>query len=204
MVPKVKLDAEGEKVEAEVSERAKTPSSLALEMTADKPVPARKLGLGSLRGGQVKLNSPETLRAPKRQKTDEEIAAEWALMNDPVDVEGVARAWEAFGQTKEAQEQFNLSATLQSRQPVLDGMRVRFTVINDLQLAQITEIRTELLAHLRRSVRNGRLELQVDVEEAEHEDVPVQFLSDKERYDAMVDRHPLLNELRQRLDLDLS
>lgn len=109
-----------------------------------------------------------------------------------------------FGQEKEAAEQFNLAATLQARTPVLEGLRVRFAVINGLQEAQVAEIRTELLSYLRHAVRNGRLELQVDLEEVENEEVATQFLSDKERYDAMVARHPLLDELRQRLDLDLS
>jgi hypothetical protein len=59
-----------------------------------------------------------------------------------------------------------------------------------------------LLAYLRRTLQNGKLELQVLLEEVE-EQVQAKFLTDKERYDLMATRHPLLEVLRERLDLDL-
>lgn len=202
VVPKVPV-ADRQPAAPEVDEQ-KPAAAFADSLTNERSVVARKVGIGGLRGAGIKLSTPETLRAPKKQKSEEEIAAEWAAMNEPVTQERVDAAWKRFGEEKEAAEQFNLAATLQARTPVLEGMRIRFTVINGLQEAQVAEIRTELLSYLRHAVRNGGLELQVDLQEVEQEEVAAQFLSDKERYDAMVARHPLLDELRQRLDLDLS
>ena len=189
---------------ASASETSTAPSKVEETLTLETPIVAKKLKVGGLRTGQIEISQPMTLQAPVRPKTEAEIAAEWDAMNDSVSENQVVESWNAFGVQKEKAEQFNLAATLQNRKPTLDGKKVVFHVVNELQEAQLAEIRAELLAHLRQETRNGSLELKVVLEEAADEPMPQQFMSDKERYDAMVGRHPLLEELRKRLDLDLS
>lgn len=175
---------------------------MAEALLAKPKVQARKVPLGGLKSEGVKLVVPATLSAPQRAQCEEEIAAEWAQLNEPVTTEAVAQAWRAFADEREAAEQFNLAATLKTKEPVLNGLRVTFTVVNHVQQEQVSEVSVALLSFLRRTVKNGSLELQVNLEEVE-EQVQAKFLTDKERYDLMVSRHPLLDVLRERLDLDL-
>ncbi|MGB1074689.1 MAG: hypothetical protein ACPGYK_00765 [Flavobacteriales bacterium] len=189
---------------ASPSKTSTAPSKVEETLTTETPIVTKKIKVGGLRNGQIEISEPMTLKAPVRPKTKAEIAADWDAMNDPVSEEQVVESWNAFGVQKEKAEQFNLAATLQNRKPTLDGQTVVFHVVNELQEAQLAEIRAELLAHLRQKTRNGGLELKVVLEEVVDEHMPQQFMSDKERYDAMVGRHPLLEELRKRLDLDLS
>lgn len=191
-----------EKDAAAVTPEPASPVAVAEALLAKPKVEARKVPRGGLKTAGVKLAVPTSLAAPERAKSEEEIAAEWAELNESVTTEGVIRAWKAFADEREAAEQFNLAATLKTREPILEGLRVTFSVVNHVQQEQLTEVSMALLAYLRRTLQNGGLELQVLLEEVE-EQVQAKFLTDKERYDLMVSRHPLLDVLRDRLDLDL-
>jgi hypothetical protein len=198
VVPK----AEESQAETTVPSQPSTPVAVAEALLAKPKVEARKVPRGGLKSQGVKLAVPTSLATPERAKTEEEIAAEWAELNEAVTSEGVVRAWKAFADEREAAEQFNLAATLKTREPVLEGLRVTFSVVNHVQQEQLTEVSMALLSYLRRTLQNGKLELQVLLEEVE-EQVQAKFLTDKERYDLMATRHPLLEVLRERLDLDL-
>ena len=195
-------NADGSPDETSAASEHSSPVAVAEALLAKPKVEARKVPRGGLKSAGVKLTVPSTLAAPARTKTEDEIAAEWAELNESVTAEGVVRAWKAFADEREAAEQFNLAATLKTREPVLEGQRVTFSVVNHVQQEQLTEVSMALLAYLRRTLQNGGLELQVLLEEVE-EQVQAKFLTDKERYDLMVSRHPLLDVLRERLDLDL-
>jgi DNA polymerase-3 subunit gamma/tau len=88
------------------------------------------------------------------------------------------------------------------RKPKLQGLVVDFEVGNSLQREQMDSLRTDVLVHLKSQLKNAKLELQIHVVEQDLEDRKA-FLSDRDRYDLMVQKNPALDALRQALDLDL-
>ena len=86
---------------------------------------------------------------------------------------------------------------------VLEDKIVKFKVKNALQEEQLNSERAGLLFHLRQFVKCADLELKIELEKSE-DDSPKMFLTDKEKYEKMVEKNPALDELRKRLDLDLA
>ena len=127
------------------------------------------------------------------------IDPSWA---DAVSQEGIDQAWAAFAEKLRQEERIALVATLAANQPELDGLVVNFPVNNPLQKEQMDGLRTELLMHLKTELRNASLELHLVLKEQDLEERKV-FLSDRDRYDLMVEKNPALDVLRKALDLDL-
>ena len=127
------------------------------------------------------------------------IDPSWA---DAVSQKGIDQAWAAFAEKLRQEERIALVATLAANQPELDGLVVNFPVNNPLQKEQMDGLRTELLMHLKTELRNASLELHLVLKEQDLEERKV-FLSDRDRYDLMVEKNPALDVLRKALDLDL-
>ena len=86
--------------------------------------------------------------------------------------------------------------------PELSGTRIQYVVHNPLQREQMDALRTEILVHLKTTLRNAQLEFHLVMKEQELQEKKA-FLSDRDRYDMMVEKNPALDRLRQALDLDL-
>lgn len=85
--------------------------------------------------------------------------------------------------------------------PELKDEQIRFAVVNIIQQKDMDEVKAELMEFLRAELRNVRLQLEIALEEKQS--VKKEFLSEREKYERMVEQNPLLEELRKRLDLDL-
>ena len=122
--------------------------------------------------------------------------------SDEVDEVGVRKAWDAFVQRLRDEDRISLLATMAQEKPSLQGLVVTFPVHNPLQREQVDELKTEMLVHLKTTLKNAGLQLKVEMKETPAEG-KMAFLSDRERYDMMVEKNPHLDKLRQALDLDL-
>ncbi len=171
--------------------------------SAPAPVPeAPPMRVGGLRKRAVKVVVPDSLvvGTDREQKPEElpPIPDDW---RDPVTMESVQQAYNAFAQGLQADQRANLAATLRSAKLELHGETVQLEVINEVQLGQLSDVRPDLLDALRRNLRNGGLELRVNV--TERDEPTMKFMTDRDRYDAMAAAQPGLDVLRRRLDLDL-
>lgn len=122
--------------------------------------------------------------------------------SEDVDESGVRKAWDAFVQRLRDEDRISVVATLTQEQPSLLGLVVTFPVHNPLQQEQVDNLKTEMLVHLKTTLKNAELQLQVAMKEMPAEEKKA-FLSDRERYDLMVEKNPHLDKLRLALDLDL-
>ena len=122
--------------------------------------------------------------------------------SDEVDEAGVRKAWDAFVQRLRDEDRISVVATMAQEKPSLQGLVVTFPVHNPLQREQVDELKTEMLLHLKTTLKNAGLQLKVEMKETPAEE-KMAFLSDRERYDMMVEKNPQLDKLRQALDLDL-
>ena len=122
--------------------------------------------------------------------------------SEEVDEAVVRKAWDAFVQQLRDEDRISVVATMAQEQPTLQGLVVTFPVHNPLQREQVDDLKTEMLVHLKTTLKNAGLQLQVDMKETPADEKKA-FLSDRERYDMMVEKNPQLDKLRQALDLDL-
>ena len=130
---------------------------------------------------------------------ESQIDATW---NEPVTTEALTKAWMGFVEKLRQEDRIALTATMSLGDPELRGMQVVYGVNNPLQREQMDGLRTEVLVHLKTTLKNASLELHLEMKEQALEEKKA-FLSDKDRYDMMVEKNPALDKLRKALDLDL-
>ncbi|MBM55191.1 MAG: DNA polymerase III subunit gamma/tau [Euryarchaeota archaeon] len=176
-----------------------TPEPIAIQHTpAAKIKPTgvlRKKGV-ALAGKSAKL--AETNEAEIIE--DNIIDPSW---NEEPTSEKVKEAWDDFVSIKRKQDRISLVASLTMCEVALDGKVVKFEVKNALQEEQLNSERAGLLFHIRQYVKCADLELEIKLEQTS-DDAPKVFLTDKEKYQKMVEKNPALENLRKKLDLDLA
>lgn len=188
---------------------AAQPGASVMEVSGTAPLPVAKAApkksaaqVGGLRKRSVKVAVPDSLVVGTDREKKEEVLPpipdDW---RDPVGEEALMNTYHAFAQRLQDDQRTNLAATLRSAKCELIGEVLNLEVINEVQLEQLADIRPDLLDFLRRQLRNGGLELKVGV--AESIEPTKQFMTDRDRYDAMANAQPGLELLRKRLDLDL-
>ena len=189
---------------------AATPAPVPAPISAPVPEPApvaepAPVVAGKLRGGGVKLagKSKHFAAATDSSLKHVEVSIDQAW-KEKVTEEGLKLAWDLFVEKQSVNKRVSLVSTLKMCAYELKGNVVCFRVVNALQEAQLDGERTDLLNHLRKEVRNAALELSIEITESKEGDHnAVTYLSEKERYQKMVEKNPTLEELRKRLDLDL-
>lgn len=146
--------------------------------------------------GNIKVKSPEAEASPAPGAL---IDPTWS---EEVTVASLVKAWKGFVEKLREDDRLALTATMSIGDPELRGQQVVYTVNNPLQREQMDGLRTEVLIHLKTNLKNAGLELHLEMREQALEERKA-FLSDKDRYDLMVEKNPVLDKLRKALDLDL-
>ena len=205
-VPAPEIAPEGTAVAVEEAVAAPAPAGPQAGSAADAPVLPSNPRTGGLRkrkraivtpGGTIKSNV-EVMDNGEGAAASE-VDASWA---EPVTQEGVEAAWAVFVDRLRGEDKKAPATTMTLRKPKLQGLVVDFEVGNSLQREQMDSLRTDVLVHLKSQLKNAKLELQIHVVEQDLEDRKA-YLSDRDRYDLMVQKNPALDALRQALDLDL-
>ena len=124
------------------------------------------------------------------------------LPREPVTQEELLNAWKLFAEAVNSDGRRSLFATLTSEEPVLDGETIQFKVANIVQEKDMDTIRAEIMEFIRTRLQNFSLDLKVLLNQ-EIATSMKKFLTEKDKYDKMVEKNPMLEELRKRLDLDL-
>lgn len=150
---------------------------------------------------KLKLKAPETLVS--LPKNEEKPKAPAVIRNQPVDDASLARAWKDFVAGIETAGQLNLLSTLMASQVALEEGVVVISVLNKLQEEQIRGCQMNLMVHLSEALQNDVLNLEVRLKSFNEGESSSEFLNDRERYDRMVQKNPILDSLRHQLDLDL-
>ncbi|MDD4143097.1 MAG: hypothetical protein PHN68_00545 [Prolixibacteraceae bacterium] len=105
--------------------------------------------------------------------------------------------WDQYVQT--LVDRPNLQSTLSKVPTVDDNFNLTLEVDNSVQDDLIKSIKPELIAWLRRELKNSGIELQVKVTESEQEKI---IYSDRDKYIEMVKKNPMLDVLKRKFKLD--
>jgi DNA polymerase-3 subunit gamma/tau len=109
--------------------------------------------------------------------------------------------WMKYAKQAKEKSKVNLYATLTSRQPVLkQDFLVEFTIDNLAQRDAIANEKAELMLFLRSELQNYDIQLETIVTKDDSEKKPY-TASDK--FKRMAEKNPVLNNLKQKFDLDL-
>ena len=184
---------------ARVQEEAPQPPAQLIKASATAPKAA------GLRKAKQQVVAPTGNIKAKPEKEGPSEAPESQIdptWNEPVTTEALTKAWMGFVEKLRKEDRIALTATMSLGDPELRGMQVVYAVNNPLQREQMDGLRTEVLMHLKTTLKNASLELHLEMKEQAMEEKKA-FLSDKDRYDMMVEKNPALDKLRKALDLDL-
>jgi DNA polymerase III subunit gamma/tau len=113
----------------------------------------------------------------------------------------VQEAWAELTKLKEAQGKINEHILLNNRKLEIEGDVVRFTVDNAFQADYLAVFKAELVDYLRS--KTGMNSLYVEYRIEKKEDNTIKAYTPTEKFQYLVQKHPSLNELRQKLGLEL-
>ena len=152
---------------------------------------------------QISINQPAAVAVKEAvaEHADEDVEGPAAAISTrEVNQALLIKAWDDFAEQKKKEGRSSLYATLTDREPKVAGLgKVSFSIVNEVQENYLRNEKPELLGHLRRSLGDPGLDLEVIKEEAK---VKRRFTI-KERFDVMAEKNPALIALRDAVDLDL-
>ena len=92
--------------------------------------------------------------------------------------------------------------TLTFRKPVLnEGYKIIYPIVSKLEETEVIQNRYEILLFLKQELGNHQIELDTLLtEEAPQER---KAFTDKDKYERLVSRNPLLQKFREKFDLEL-
>ncbi len=120
-------------------------------------------------------------------------------MDKPVDLPAVQAAWTAFSTARLAQTSSINEQVLLNRDLRLTGTTIGLYLENNLQLTMLNELKHELLAYLRHTLQNSRIQLVPEVTAAE---VKKMIYTSQDKFLFLAEKNPLLHELRKTLGLE--
>lgn len=135
------------------------------------------------------------------KKSDNEVHEavynEYENFNDPFTPEELAVKWKEF-QTK-ISDRPNLLSTLSNVPDITQGNKLILKVGNSVQEEDVRQIKPELVSYLRKELRNSGIEIITSLEKIESER---RIFSDSEKMQMMIQKNPLLFDLKQKFNLD--
>jgi DNA polymerase-3 subunit gamma/tau len=137
----------------------------------------------------------------------EQIAREHRLLNPvkELDEETLAEAWSLFiSRLRETNNPIAVAQFTQARIRVIDPNTIGIKTRGQLEKTIIEAEKSTLVPHLQEHFNNRMLTYQIEVEERGSDaEPPAQILSKKQQYQLLIEKYPLVKELRDKLKLDL-
>jgi DNA polymerase-3 subunit gamma/tau len=182
---------------------ATQPASTPQPVSAPKPVtpatpppPRPTIGAMPSLGNLGKLTSTTQATA---QPTAAATKAEEQKRNNPFTLDQLKSAW--VGQIKNFENEERFKAMLTTYEPEMDSQtQFHITVSNALQKKEFAKFGKQLMDAIRDILQNDLLQLHVKV--AEYTQAQVAYTS-TEKYKILKEQNPHLDELRQRMNLQL-
>lgn len=175
-----------------VTEPAPQPRLTIDEAVLEKAPPARVQPT-------AKLNALSKIRAQFKQDNLQNTEAQAT----PLEIEALTQAWKSYTQIlrdakNPAVQPFD-AATLH----IIDENSFEVLTSSNIEQRFVEAERNHLYAYLQEQLRNKALQFSVIAQEKKEQNPTEGILTSKERYQEMVKRYPLVQQLKERLRLDL-
>lgn len=109
--------------------------------------------------------------------------------------------WNSYAEQLKAENKINLYTMMTAMQPRLNGVLIEIDVENGVQMDVLQSAKVDVLNYLRVKLQNFSLDLQGVMMEHTISRKPY---TSQEKYQAMVNKNPLLDTLRKEFNLGLS
>jgi len=119
---------------------------------------------------------------------------------DAFDLEQLQKVWQLFLEKAKADRQRVTLATLSDKPLTVDGPKVTLTLDNNIQEQSFEAIKRDLLYFLREKLNNYALNISVQIVEGTQKLEPY---SPQEKYQYLLAKNPLLEQLRTDLNLEI-
>ena len=116
--------------------------------------------------------------------------------NEPFTHEQLKTHWRNFAATRDSPSE----GLILSRDFELQQRTILLRLDNQTQLTQLAEFKHELLEYLRKQLHNSQVQLQAEVSVQEKKRM---VYTNREKFEYLAEKHPLLNDLRTQLGLDV-
>lgn len=108
------------------------------------------------------------------------------------------KAWEAF-KTERKQKGFDQEAALLNHEYVREEEIIRLQIHNPILEFIFDKIKVELIAHLRKELKNGGIKVELEKLESESKKM---IYTNKEKFDHLAEQYPTIKLLQEKLGLD--
>ena len=160
-----------------------------------KPVIGAMPSLGNL--GLINTNAASNQANSAQTSTGQSTTTE--KRNTPFTIDQLKSAW--VGQVKHFEKEERFKAMLISYEPVMDSEHMfHITVKNQLQKKVFSQFGKQLMDNIRNELQNDHIQLKVEIDEHVIEQVAY---TASEKYKLLVQQNPQLDDLRQRMNLQL-
>lgn len=105
-------------------------------------------------------------------------------------------AWSSFVKNRSFQ---NLDLELLNNPYELEGDKITVSIPNEALVASFEKFRSDLLLHLRDSLKNDHIKLESKIVELEKEKM---LYTDREKFNYLKEKYPALKDLQDKLGLD--
>ncbi|MEO8151008.1 MAG: DNA polymerase III subunit gamma/tau [Bacteroidia bacterium] len=195
----VKPIASAKDVKAETVEEPRA----AYKKTEPAPTPTsatQEKKPASTNGSPTLTPSLKNFGRGKSKDTEKETPAFEPVEKNIFTIDELYNAIESFAAKMLKENKRNLNYTLVTHKPQLkENFEVAFTVDNKTQEEEIQNIKADLFAHLKSILKNDFIRITTKVEAALGEK---NAYTAKEKFEAMAEKNPALNELKKRFDLE--
>ena len=114
--------------------------------------------------------------------------------------EQMQKAWHAYTKKIEKEGKFNLYSHLTMGIPRLEGTLIHLVFPNSTIKVEVERAKYELLTYLRTTLQNYDIDLSIEIDEAE---IKRYAYTTREKFEKLVEKNPLLDQLRKEFDLDI-
>lgn len=160
-----------------------------------KPVIGAMPSLGNL--GLINTNAASNQANSAQTSTGQSTTT--AKRNTPFTIDQLKSAW--VGQVKNFEKEERFKAMLITYEPVMDSEHMfHITVKNQLQKKVFSQFGKQLMDNIRNELQNDHIQLKVEIDE--HVIGQVAYTA-SEKYKLLAQQNPRLDDLRQRMNLQL-
>jgi DNA polymerase-3 subunit gamma/tau len=166
---------------------------------APEPVPSNKPAAGF-----AGLRSTKKVVDTKGTEASVEDAA--AIRNDPAKnkaftVESLTELWQQIAAEFQDANLINKFVMMNRPIELIDSI-IHIKVENEVQIQQFNEnVRLEVLGKIREGLQNYSIDIALDLTISEKSDKKMLY-TQSDKYDFLVQKHPMLSEMKQKLGLD--
>ena len=112
----------------------------------------------------------------------------------------MGNAWNDYTLLREKQGKYNLHSHLSMGVPKLEGSTIHLEFPNQTIKVEVERAKSSLLKHLRKSLNNYDIDIEIDVNELELKRFAY---TPREKFDKLNEINPNLDQLRKEFDLDI-